>query len=111
MYKTRVRVCAADILAGAGLSIVDKDRRAKIQALVERGATEGERAAATAALARLTLADLPAFLAMWRPSEAYRYASGFTDAKPERDGVAFYVARGFGARWLDARAEPLPIAA
>jgi hypothetical protein len=39
----------------AGVS-VDPNRRARIQALVERGATEGERAAARTALARLEAA-------------------------------------------------------
>lgn len=110
LRDARARACAADVLTGAAAASADPVRRAKIQALADRGATPGERAAALAALARLELANVPAYCATWRPSEVRWLAPGFLDAKPEADGVAFYVRHGLGARWLDNRTA-LPIAA
>jgi antirestriction protein ArdC len=118
LRDARARACAADVLAGRALASVDPERRAKVQALIDGGATEGERAAAAAALERLTAMSIPAFCATWRSSDAYRHTPGFDAARPDPAGVAFYVRHGFAARWLEAAAAPavpsqpaLPIAA
>ncbi|HEV8502959.1 MAG TPA: zincin-like metallopeptidase domain-containing protein [Casimicrobiaceae bacterium] len=118
LRDARARACAAAFNAAGAVLAAHDGRAAKVQALAGRGATEGERAAAAAALGRITAPNIPAFCATWRASDAYRSTPGFDAARPDPAGVAFYVRHGFDASWLDAPAAPslpaqpaLPIAA